>query len=116
MEIEITQIIATKYYHMAMSTTTKFILNLSFLVIPFAVLCVVLHEDDINGSIGGGSYDLSGLVYGLLLFAFIIIWLIWILICYFNSKSAVNRKLYGALLVIGLLTLIAAWFVTPDMF
>lgn len=99
-----------------MTGTGKFILKLSFLVIPFSILSLVLHEGSSGDSIGGGSYDLSGLVYGLMLFAVIIVWLLWMLVSYSLSKTASDKKLHLKLLLIGLTALIAAWFITPRMF
>lgn len=99
-----------------MTATGKFILKLSFLVIPFSILSLVLHDGSSGGSIGGGGYDLSGLVYGLMLFAVIIVWLLWMLVSYSLSKTASDKKLHLKLLLIGLIALIAAWFITPRMF
>ena len=99
-----------------MTSTSKFILKLSFLVVPFIIFSLVLYDGGSGGSIGGGGYDLSGLVYGSMLFAVIIIWLIWMLIGYSLSKTAIDKKQHLRLLVIGLTALIAAWFVTPKMF
>lgn len=99
-----------------MNTTRKFILKLSFLVIPFIILTLVLHDGQSGGTIGGGGYDLSGLVYGLMLFAIIGVWLIWMLIAYFISKTTTGKKLNLQLLLIGLVALVAAWFITPRMF
>lgn len=99
-----------------MTGTGKFILKLSFLVIPFSILSLVLHDGSSGGSIGGGGYDLSGLVYGLMLFAVIIVWLLWMLVSYSLSKTALDKKLHLKLLLIGLIALIAAWFITPRMF
>ncbi|TKC06094.1 hypothetical protein [Pedobacter frigoris] len=96
--------------------STKFILKLFFLIVPFIILSLVLHDGGSGGSIGGGGYDLSGLVYGLLLFAVVIIWLIWMLISYSISKNATDKKLHLKLLLIGLTALVAAWFITPRMF
>lgn len=89
---------------------------MAFLVIPFGILTLILHDGQSGGSIGGGSYDLSGLVYGMLLFASIAVWMIWMLICYFISKTPLGRKMYLKLLLIGIIALVAAWFVTPRMF
>jgi len=99
-----------------MTSTNKFILKISFLVVPFIIFSLVLHDGGSGGSIGGGGYDLSGLVYGSMLFAVIIIWLIWMMISYSLSKTAIDKKLHFRLLIIGLIALIAAWFVTPRMF
>ena len=99
-----------------MTGTGKFILKLSFLVIPFSILSLILHDASSGGSIGGGGYDLSGLVYGLMLFAVIIVWLLWMLVSYSLSKTALDKKLHLKLLLLGLTALIAAWFITPRMF
>jgi hypothetical protein len=99
-----------------MSSTGKFILKLSFLVVPFLILSLVLHDGPSGASVGGGGYDLSGLVYGSMLFAVIMVWLMWMLISYSRSKTAIDKKLHLRLLMIGLTALIAAWFVTPKMF
>ncbi|TCD01396.1 hypothetical protein [Pedobacter psychroterrae] len=96
--------------------STKFILKLSFLIVPFVILSLILHDGGTSGGVGGGGYDLSGLVYGSLLFALIIIWLIWMLISYSISKTAADKKLHLRLLITGLVALIAAWFITPRMF
>ena len=101
---------------MAMSSTNNAILKLTFLVIPFAILTGVLHDGQSGGVGGGGSYDLSGLVYGMLMFAFIVVWLIWMLISYSMSSTPEKRKMHLMLLLVGLAALIAAWFVTPRMF
>jgi len=101
---------------MANITSRKFILKLSFLVIPFVILSLVLHDGSSGGSIGGGGYDLSGLVYGSMLFAAIIMWMIWMLISYSISTTAMGKKLHLRLLLIGVIALIAAWFITPRMF
>ena len=95
---------------------TKFLFKLSFLLIPFAILSLILHDGGKSGGVGGGGYDLSGLVYGSLLFAVIIIWFIWMLISYSINKIAAAKKFYVRLLIIGLLALVAAWFITPRMF
>ena len=42
----------------------RFIIKLSVLVLPFCILTLVLHDGQSGDSIGGGGYDLSGLVYG----------------------------------------------------
>ncbi|HKG07950.1 MAG TPA: hypothetical protein VKB19_15900 [Pedobacter sp.] len=99
-----------------MSNTSKFILKLSFLAVPYGILTLILHDGGSGGSIGGGGYDLSGLVYGLMLFAVVIIWLLWMLISYLISKTDADKKLHLKLLLIGLIALVAAWFVTPRMF
>lgn len=100
-----------------MSTTNKkLILRLTFLVVPFGILTLVLHDGQSGGQTGGGSYDLSGLVYGLALFACITVWMIWMLIAYFLSKTPLDRKMYFKLLLIGIMAFVAAYFVTPKMF
>lgn len=99
-----------------MTNTNKFLIKLSFLIVPFAVFSLILLDGVSNGGIGGGGYDLSGLVYGSLLFATTIIWLIWMLISYSLSKTAADKKLHLKLLITGLIALIAAWFITPRMF
>ena len=99
-----------------MTNSSKFIIKLASLAIPFTILSLVLHDGDNNGGIGGGSYDLSGLVYGMALFMVIIIWLVWMFISYSLSKTEANKKLHLKLLAIGLASLIAAWFITPRMF
>lgn len=95
-------------------STTEFIIKLACLLIPFTILTFVLHDGGSSGGVGGGGYDLSGLVYGSLLFAIIIIWLIWMLISYFAGKD-VNQSLQLVLLGIGVIALVAAWFITPRM-
>jgi hypothetical protein len=99
-----------------MTSTSKFILKLSFLVVPFTILSLILHDGGSGGGIGGGGYDLSGLVYGMLLFAVVIIWLLWMGISYAVSKTFAGKKMHIKLLIIGLIVLIAAWFITPRMF
>ena len=99
-----------------MTNNGKLILKLSFLIVPFAILSLILHEGGASGGIGGGGYDLSGLVYGLLLFATVLVWLIWMLICYSISKTSIERKLHLILLMTGVAALLAAWFITPRMF
>lgn len=101
---------------MAISSTSKFVLKISILLIPYIILSLILHDGGSGGGIGGGGYDLSGLVYGLLLFAVTIIWLIWMGISYVVSKTAAGKKLHLRLLIIGLIALIAAWFITPRVF
>jgi len=76
----------------------------------------VLHDGGSGGGIGGGGYDLSGLVYGSLLFGCVLIWLLWMLVSYLTSKDIANRKLHLTLLLTGLAALVAAWFITPRMF
>jgi len=95
---------------------TKFFLKLSFLLVPFAILSLILHDGGAGDGIGGGGYDLSGLVYGSLLFALVIIWLIWMLISYSFGKTPEDKKLHLGLLLAGLLALVAAWFITQGMF
>ena len=97
-----------------MSSTSKLILKLSCLVIPYLVLSLVLHDTG-SGGIGGGGYDLSGLVYGSILFTVNIVWLIWMFISFANSKTAIDKKLHFRLLLIGSVMLVAAWFITPSM-
>jgi hypothetical protein len=80
------------------------------------MLSLILHDGGSGGGVGGGGYDLSGLVYGLLLFTVTIVWLIWMGISYAVSKTAAGKKLHLRLLIIGLVALIAAWFITPRMF
>lgn len=101
---------------MAASSSTKFVLKISILLIPYIILSLILHDGGSSGGIGGGGYDLSGLVYGLLLFAVTIIWLIWMSISYAVSKTGGGKKLHLRLLILGLIALIAAWFITPRMF
>ncbi|MES2456190.1 MAG: hypothetical protein V4594_11630 [Bacteroidota bacterium] len=98
-----------------MRPNNRFILKLSFLLVPFSILTLVLHDGSSSGGVGGGGYDLSGLVYGSLLFICILIWLLWMLISYFTSKIALDQKLHLILLAIGIAALVAAWFITPRM-
>ncbi|MNK06022.1 hypothetical protein D3C87_239120 [compost metagenome] len=100
----------------ANNNNNKFIFRLAFLVIPFGILTLILHDGQSTGSFGGGGYDLSGLIYGMILFTAITVWMIWMLICYFISKTPLDRKMYLKLLLSGIIALIAAWFVTPRMF
>ncbi|RZK78360.1 MAG: hypothetical protein EOO85_06530 [Pedobacter sp.] len=89
----------------------KFILKLSILIVPYSILSLILlDEGEVNG-IGGGGYDLSGLVYGSLLFALIILWLIWVLIGYLRSEMAVDKQINRGLLILGAISLLAAWFI-----
>ena len=99
-----------------MSSTTKFILKLSSLIVPFVILSLILHDGGTSGGVGGGGYDLSGLVYGSLLFAIIIVWQVWMLIGYAISKTPIDKKLHMRLLITGIIALIAAWLITPRMF
>jgi Ca2+/Na+ antiporter len=99
-----------------MNSVSRFIFKLSFLLVPFGILTLVLHDGGTGGGIGGGGYDLSGLVYGSILFACIMIWMLWMLISCLISKTTVDRKLYSLLLAVGLLALVVAWFITPSMF
>ena len=99
-----------------MTNSNKYILKLSFLIIPFAILSLILHDGGSSGGVGGGGYDLSGLVYGLLLFIVITIWLVWMLISYLIAQTTESKKLHLRLLLIGLIAVIAAWFITPRMF
>ena len=99
-----------------MTGTNKFILKATFLIVPFATLSLILHDGSSSGSIGGGGYDLSGLVYGSLLFAIIFVWLVWMLISYSVSKTLADKKIHQKLLIMGIISLVAAWFVTPRMF
>lgn len=101
---------------MAIHSTNKAILKLSFLLIPFGILTAVLHDGQSSGGVGGGGYDLSGLVYGMAMFACIIVWMIWMLISYSISKTEIDQKWQLRLLAIGAIALVAAWFVTPRMF
>lgn len=101
---------------MATKNTNKLIFRLAFLIVPFGIFTLILHDGQSTGSFGGGGYDLSGLIYGMLLFTAITLWMIWMLICYFISKTPPNRKMYLKLLFIGIIALIAAWFITPRMF
>jgi hypothetical protein len=101
---------------MATSSTSKFVLKITILLIPYIMLSLILHDGGSGGGVGGGGYDLSGLVYGLLLFTVTIVWLIWMGISYAVSKTAAGKKLHLRLLIIGLVALIAAWFITPRMF
>jgi len=101
---------------MAIRSTSKLVLKMSILLIPYIIFSLILHDGGSSGGVGGGGYDLSGLVYGLLLFAVTIIWLIWMGISYAVSKSAGGKKLHLRLLLLGLIALIAAWFITPRMF
>lgn len=97
-------------------TNKKLILRLAFLVVPFVILTLVLHDGQSGGQTGGGAYDLSGLVYGLVLFACIAVWMLWMLIACFLSKTPLDRKMYLKLLLIGVTALVAAYFITPQMF
>lgn len=97
-------------------TPKKIILRLAFLVVPFGILTLVLHDGQSGGQTGGGAYDLSGLIYGLVLFACITVWMIWMLIACFLSKTPLDRKMYLKLLLVGIMALIAAYFITPQMF
>lgn len=54
-----------------MTSRRQFILKLSFLIIPFAILSLILRDEGTSGGVGGGGNDLSGLVYGSALFAVI---------------------------------------------
>lgn len=98
------------------NTNKKLIVRLAFLVIPFVILTLVLYDGQSGGQTGGGAYDLSGLVYGLVLFAYIAVWMIWMLIACFLSKTPIDRNMYLKLLLIGIIALVAAYFVTPQMF
>ncbi|MHA4894676.1 hypothetical protein ACXZ1K_07995 [Pedobacter sp. PWIIR3] len=99
-----------------MTITTGFIIKLICLALPFTILTFILHDGSSSGGIGGGGYDLSGLVYGSLLFAVIIIWLLWMLISYSNAKDSNQSTQQLILTAIGVVALIAAWFITPRMF
>ena len=99
-----------------MTIRNQFILKLSFLIIPFAILSLILHDGSTSGGVGGGGYDLSGLVYGSALFGVIIFWMIWMIIAYFMSKTSTGKKLHLRLIMIGITALVAAWFITPTMF
>ena len=107
----------TAIFHIDMNHISRFILKLSFLVIPFAIFAAILLDDTDGGSVrGGGGYDLSGLVYGTLLFAYIIIWLMWMLISYLKNMPEANRKMNLWLVMVGLGSLVVAWLITPNMF
>lgn len=101
---------------MATNSTSKFVIKISILLIPYIILTFILHDGGSSGGVGGGGYDLSGLVYGLLLFTVTGIWLIWMGISYLVSKNAEGKKLHLRLLILGMIALIAAWFITPRMF
>jgi Kef-type K+ transport system membrane component KefB len=96
-----------------MTSTGKFILKLSFLIIPFSILNLILHASGASGGVGGGGYDLSGLVYGSLLYTVIIIWLIWMLISYLLSNTKSDRSSNLQLLLLGLLALVITYLTTP---
>lgn len=98
-----------------MRSIHKFLIKVAFLIVPFAILTIILLDDTGNGGIGGGGYDLSGLVYGSALFAVIILWMLVMLIGYFTAKTTANRKLQLWLLAVGAGTLLAAWLVTEGV-
>lgn len=92
------------------------IIKLSFLLIPFVILSLILLDGSGGGGIGGGGYDLSGLVYGLALFAVVILWMVYILINYLWIKTTAERKVQHWLLLSGVIALALAWLITPRMF
>ncbi|RZJ62234.1 MAG: hypothetical protein EOO45_22665 [Flavobacterium sp.] len=99
-----------------MSNTKVFLIKLLFLAIPFAIITFILHDGTPSGGVGGGGYDLSGLVYGSLLFLIIVLWLLWMIISYSLSKDIQKKKVHSRLLIIGFAALVLALFVTPRMF
>lgn len=88
------------------------IIRILLLLIPYVILTFVVLNDGGSNSIGGGGYDLSGLVYGTLLFAVIFVWLFWMVIEGFTSKDQSKHKALLPLLILGFIALIAAWFIT----
>ena len=102
-------------YINTMTSRSQFILKISFLIIPFAILSLILHDGGTSGGVGGGGYDLSGLVYGSALFAVIILWMIWMIIAFLISKTQTSKTLHLRLIIIGVIALISAWFITPTM-
>lgn len=102
---------------MSMSKTSKkLILRLAFLAVPFVILTLVVLDSQSGGQTGGGAYDLTGLIYGLVLFAWIAVWMLWMLVACLITKTPPDRNMYLKLFLIGIVALVAAYFVTPQMF
>ncbi|KQR70192.1 hypothetical protein [Pedobacter sp. Leaf176] len=97
-------------------TWRTIIIKLCFLIVPFIILALILLDNGGNGGVGGGGYDLSGLVYGLALFAVIILWLTYILLGYLWVKTPAERKAQHLLTISGITALILAWIITSHMF
>lgn len=77
---------------------------------------MILYDKPSGKPIGGGGYDLSGTVYGLALFAYIGLWMFWMLIAGLVSKDPMNMKMYMRLILVGVLALLIAWVITPPIF
>lgn len=95
-----------------MTETGKMILKLTVLIAPSIVVLCTLYGGPKGGGIGGGSYDLSELVYSGLLTVFIVGWNIWIAVSLSFAKTPAARLNNQILLAIGVLALIvtAVWF------
>nr|WP_067057444.1 hypothetical protein [Mucilaginibacter sp. L294] len=95
-----------------MTETGKMILKLTVLIAPSIVVLCTLYLGPKGGSVGGGGYDLSELVYSGLLTLFIVGWNIWIFLSLLLAKTPAARQNNQILLIIGVLALItvAVWF------
>lgn len=102
---------------MSMSKTNKKLISrLAFLIVPFVILAWVVLDSQSGGQTGGGAYDLSGLIYGLVLFVWIAFWIIWMLISCFLSKTPPERNMYFKLILLGIIGVVVAYFITHKMF
>jgi len=95
-----------------MTETGKFIFKLIVLILPSIVVLCTLYTGPKGGGVGGGSYDLSELVYSGLLTVFIFGWNIWVLAALLMAKTPAAKLNNQILLAMGILALIAVatWF------
>jgi hypothetical protein len=95
-----------------MTNTGKMVTKLIVLIIPAVILLFLLYGDKKGNGIGGGSYDLSEMVYSGLYSLYVLCWNLWIMVLLLMAKTAADKHSSQVLLIIGIITLIAAvvWF------
>ena len=76
------------------------------LIIPILLNVMYYLDSYETTGIGGGSYDLSGFVYGWLTIIYLIIWLAYMLFTIEKRRADQAQKWHKILLIIGAITFI----------
>lgn len=77
-----------------------------FLIIPILLNVLYYLDSHPSTGIGGGSYDLSGFVYGWLTIIYLIIWLAYMLFTIEKRRADQAKKWHKILLTVGVITFI----------
>ena len=96
-----------------MTKTGKTLFKLAILIVPGLTLFSTLYLGSKGDGAGGGSYDLSELVYSGLFTFFVICWNVWGLVSLTTAKTPADQRNDRILLLVGITTLIGStvWFI-----